>query len=108
MKGIDLISRYAFHGSSDPIAYESMKILANALYLKPETRQTFVDLGNASKVVARYDTKGDNEIDNEFLCSRILFFLTYDTRVDFEELLVQDHLDSLLSQASSPLTAFNL
>ena len=46
-------------------------------------------MGYAPKSAERY--KNDDR-DDEFLCSRILFLLTYNTRVDFEQLLEQNKL----------------
>ena len=57
----------------------------------------FVDFGYAPKTVARL---ADPSLDVEFLCCRILFFLTYETHVDFEQLLTEHHLDHKLRQVS--------
>jgi hypothetical protein len=46
-------------------------------------------MGYAPKAAERY--KNDDR-DDEFLCSRILFLLTYNTRVDFEQLVEQNKL----------------
>ncbi|KAI4246519.1 MAG: hypothetical protein L6R40_001882 [Gallowayella cf. fulva] len=62
---------------------EAAKCLANVLLLESKTRQIFVDLGYPVKAAQRL--KNDNRED-ELLNSRILFFMTYDTTLDFSKL----------------------
>lgn len=66
-----------------------MRVLANAMLLKPETRQFFVDHGFPPKACSALKT--DNW-DTEFLASRILFLSTYGTDVDLTALIDKDHL----------------
>jgi hypothetical protein len=65
------------------------------MLLKPATRQTFVDLHYESKACSRL--KNDNR-DDEFLLSRILFLTTYDTNIDIEALIDQHHLAEIITQ----------
>lgn len=71
------------------VSREALRCLANAFLLHEPSRQVFVDLGYAPKVAERL--KVDHR-DDEFLASRILFLLTYNTNLDFEELINQHQL----------------
>lgn len=62
---------------------EALRCLANALVLNEPARQVFVDLGFAPKAAARLRSE---DLDDEFLISRILFLLTYNTKLDFKRL----------------------
>jgi hypothetical protein len=59
------------------------------MLLKATTRQMFVDLHFEAKLVGRL--KNDNR-DDEFLISRIIFLTTYDANVDMEAMIDQHHL----------------
>lgn len=59
------------------------------MLLKAETRQIFVDLGYMSKACNKL--KLDSRED-EFLVSRIVFLTTYDTNINIEKLIDEDHL----------------
>jgi hypothetical protein len=59
------------------------------MLLKENTRQIFVDLGYESKACNKL--KNDNR-DDEFLVSRIIFLTTYGSKVDIEKLIDQYHL----------------
>ncbi|KAI5303177.1 hypothetical protein KEM56_007827 [Ascosphaera pollenicola] len=63
------------------VSRESLRCLANALLLNVPMRQIFVDLGNGPRVAEKL--KNDNS-DDEFLASRLLFLTTYETNVDFD------------------------
>ncbi|KAI9834686.1 MAG: hypothetical protein M1826_000088 [Phylliscum demangeonii] len=88
-EGIETLTRHSFDSNSPTTSREALRCLANALVLEPSTRQIFVDLGCAPKAVDRL--KNDNR-DDEFLISRILFLTTYNTNIDFEKLIDEDHL----------------
>ncbi|PHH83698.1 hypothetical protein CDD82_4660 [Ophiocordyceps australis] len=74
-----MLLRHAFFSPSSETARAALRVLANAMLLRAETRQMFVDLGFAPR--ACYELKKDNW-DNELLVSRILFLTTYETDVD--------------------------
>ena len=59
------------------------------MLLKANTRQMFIDLGYESKACNKL--KNDNR-DDEFLVSRIIFLTTYDSNVNIEKLIDQYHL----------------
>ena len=59
------------------------------MLLRANTRQIFIDLGYESKACNKL--KNDNR-DDEFLVSRIIFLTTYDSNVDIEKLIDQYHL----------------
>lgn len=58
-----------------------------------------VDLGYAPKAAARLRT---GNLDDEFLCSRILMLLTYETDLDFVNLVKQNDVDTTIVEVSSP------
>lgn len=66
-----------------------MRCLCNALFLKPEARQIFVDLDYGAKACNRL--QNDNR-DDEFLVSRLIFLTTYGTSVDLGTLITQHQL----------------
>lgn len=72
-----------------------MRCLANAFLLNEASRQTFVDIGYAPKAGERLKV---DDRDDEFLIARILFLLTYNTRVNFEELIDQTNLAESINQ----------
>ena len=78
-----------------PTSREALRCLANAFLLDEETRQLFVDLGYAPKAAERLKV---DDRDDEFLTSRMLFLLTYNTKVDFEELVEQHQLVESINQ----------
>lgn len=93
--GIQTLSQYAFDSSSTTTSREALRCLANALLLKPETRQILVDMGCAPKAAEKLKT--DNS-DDEFLLSRILFLMTYGTTANYQELIKKNKLaDSIYS-----------
>jgi len=59
------------------------------MLLKPETRKIYLDLGYGAKACNKL--KNDNR-DDEFLVSRIIFLTTYDPSVDLEKMIDQHHL----------------
>jgi hypothetical protein len=87
--GIQTLSQHALDSSSTTTSREALRCLANALLLKPETRQILVDLGCAPKAAEKLKT--DNS-DDEFLLSRILFLMTYGTNANFEDLVTKNKL----------------
>ena len=91
-KGITILSKYGFDQKETKAASasrEALRCLANAFLLDEPCRQTFVDLGYAPMAAERLKV---DDRDDEFLSSRILFLLTYNTRVDFEKLLEENKL----------------
>lgn len=69
--------------------------MANAFLLNESSRQIFVDLGYASKAADRLKI---DDRDNQFLISRILFLLTYNTKVDFDGMVENHELASSINQ----------
>ncbi|KAK0748010.1 guanine nucleotide exchange factor [Apiosordaria backusii] len=93
-EGIKTLVRHAFDSSSVNTSRGALRILCNALLLKPETRQRFVDTGYAAK--ASEKLKNDNS-DDEFLVSRLLLISTYNTNIDLPNLISQHDLaDSIV------------
>ncbi|KAG9228762.1 guanine nucleotide exchange factor synembryn-domain-containing protein [Amylocarpus encephaloides] len=88
-EGIETLTRHAFNSPSQNTSRAALRCLANAMLLRAETRQIFVDLGYMSKACAKL--KLDSR-DDEFLVSRILFLTTYDTNIDIVNLIDEDKL----------------
>jgi hypothetical protein len=81
------------------------------------TRQVFVDLDFTTKATQRLTVRRlskcvesiltyrkNNDKEDEFLISRILFLLTYGTNVDFENLIDQQHLAESINRVSVVFT----
>ncbi|OTB01225.1 hypothetical protein M426DRAFT_221857 [Hypoxylon sp. CI-4A] len=88
-KGIETLTRHAFDSSSSTTSQNALRVLCNALLLKEETRQIFVDLGYEAKACDKL--KNDNR-DDEFLVSRVLFLTTYGTNMNLIDLIDKHHL----------------
>ncbi|KAI1355345.1 guanine nucleotide exchange factor [Xylaria sp. FL0043] len=88
-EGIEMLTRYAFDSPSITTSRNALRCLCNALLLKEECRQIFVDLGYEAKVCDKL--KNDNR-DDEFLASRIIFLTTYNTDMKLEQLIDKYHL----------------
>ncbi|CAK3956029.1 guanine nucleotide exchange factor synembryn like [Lecanosticta acicola] len=86
-RGISILSKYGLDQQDANVSREALRCLANALLLNEPSRQIFVDLGYVPKTAERL--KIDHR-DDEFLAARILFLLTYSTKVDFQP-LIDDH-----------------
>lgn len=74
---------------------EALRCLANAFLLNESCRQIFVDIGYAPKAAVRLKV---DDRDDEFLISRILFLLTYNTKINFEELIENNELAQSINQ----------
>ncbi|KAI0910357.1 guanine nucleotide exchange factor [Ustulina deusta] len=93
-EGIEMLTRHAFDSPSSITSRNALRCLCNALLLKKECRQIFVDLGYEAKVCNKL--KNDSR-DDEFLVSRIIFLTTYDTDTKLEQLIDEYHLaDSVI------------
>lgn len=81
--GIEILSQYSFESKSPSTSREALRCIANALVLAPNLRQVFADLDYPSKAAEKLKSP---DTDDEFLLSRILFLLTYETKFDFNPL----------------------
>ncbi|KAL7796853.1 guanine nucleotide exchange factor [Trichoderma ceciliae] len=88
-EGISMLLQHGFHSPSSDTARAALRVLANSMLLKPETRRMLVDQGFATK--ACEGLKTDNW-DNEFLTSRILLLSTYGTKEHLSNLITEHHL----------------
>lgn len=88
-QGIETLTKHAFDSPSETTSRNALRVLCNAMLLIPETRQRFVDLGYESKACEKL--KNDNW-DDEFLATRVIFFSTYGTTVDLSKLIDEHHL----------------
>ncbi|KAH6881305.1 guanine nucleotide exchange factor [Alternaria rosae] len=94
--GLRTLGRHAFDGETTVASQEALRCIANALLLQPKTRQILVDLGHGPHAAEKL--KGDS-IDNEFLASRILFLTTYDTSLDYAQLVRENQLAESINAA---------
>ncbi|KAL4804240.1 guanine nucleotide exchange factor [Aspergillus unguis] len=83
-KGIDILSRYGVDGESTDVRHAALRCVANALLLEPSMRQLFVDTGRGGKLaeMLKCDTS-----EHEMVISRVLFLSTYDTNMNFDDLI---------------------
>ncbi|KAH8717698.1 Synembryn-like protein C3E7.04c [Beauveria bassiana] len=88
-EGISMLLAYAFNDKApSETSRGALRVLANSMVLKPETRQMFVNSGYATKACKRLDT---DSWDDEFLLSRILFLSTYsDDKIKLSP-LIKEH-----------------
>ncbi|PNS21740.1 Synembryn-like protein [Sphaceloma murrayae] len=82
--GIQTLGRYAFDTGISLASREAMRCLANAMLLHEPARQLVLDFDYASKAAQRMS---NDDRDDEFLTSRILFFTTYTAKLDIPILL---------------------
>ncbi|KAH6662332.1 guanine nucleotide exchange factor [Halenospora varia] len=94
-EGIETLTRHAFNSPSQTTSRNALRCLANAMLLRANTRQIFVDLGYMSKACTKL--KFDSR-DDEFLVSRIIFLTTYDTNIDIEKLIDEEKLADIIGQ----------
>ena len=72
-----MLCTYGFDENDVLARREAQRCLANAMYLKPETRKIFVDVGGLSKFVALLKANANKRGgDDDFLLGRIGFLLT--------------------------------
>ncbi|KAJ5582611.1 Guanine nucleotide exchange factor Ric8 [Penicillium sp. DV-2018c] len=83
-KGMDVLVRYGVEGETDDVRRAALRCVANALLLDPKMRQTFVDTGYSGKLAEKLKTDAS---EDEMITSRILFYATYDTTLDFRDLI---------------------
>ncbi|KAF3283945.1 hypothetical protein TWF132_009955 [Orbilia oligospora] len=72
-EGIVFLAEVAFRPNNPDSSREALRCLANALYLDRQMVQYFIDAGYVEKTSEAY--KSEN-VDDEFLLGRILFFST--------------------------------
>lgn len=89
LKGIETLTRHAFDGTSLTTSRNALRCIANAMALKAETRQIFIDLGYEGKACKQLQ---NDSRDDEFLISRVLLLTTYGTSIDLKNLIDQHHL----------------
>ncbi|KAL3466070.1 guanine nucleotide exchange factor [Aspergillus heterothallicus] len=83
-RGIDILSKYGVEGESTDVRRAALRCVANALLLDSKMRQLFADTGRGGKLSEML--KCDSSED-EMVISRILFLSTYDTNLDFDDLI---------------------
>ncbi|KAJ5130299.1 Guanine nucleotide exchange factor Ric8 [Penicillium bovifimosum] len=82
--GMNVLVRYGVEGETHDVRRAALRCVANALLLVPRMRQNFVDTGYSGKLAEKLKT---DESEDEMITSRILFYATYDTTLDFKDLI---------------------
>ncbi|KAJ3473726.1 hypothetical protein NLG97_g10163 [Lecanicillium saksenae] len=89
-EGISMLLSFAFNDkASSDTSRGALRILANSMVLKPETRQMFVDGGYTAKACQRLNTES---WDDEFLLARIIFLSTYSQNIKVSPLVTEHGL----------------
>lgn len=103
-QGFKVICRHAFDQNEADIlaSREALRCVANALLLVEPTRDYLVDFDIADKAIEKL---GSESTDDEFLLSRILFFLTYakDSKPILEKIMDNEQLPRNLAAVSDTL-----
>ncbi|KAK4100670.1 guanine nucleotide exchange factor synembryn-like protein [Parathielavia hyrcaniae] len=94
-EGIETLSKHAFDSTSETTYRNALRVLCNALFLRPKTREIFVDLGYEMKACTKL--KNDSR-DDEFLASRLLLLTTYGTKIDLPALITHHQLANSITQ----------
>ncbi|KAH7082986.1 guanine nucleotide exchange factor [Paraphoma chrysanthemicola] len=94
--GLQILGRYAFEGKDIGASQEALRCTANALLLQPKARQILVDLGYGPNAAEKL--RNENA-DDEFLASRVLFLMTYDANLDYPQLVRENHLADNINAA---------
>ncbi|KAJ5384773.1 Guanine nucleotide exchange factor Ric8 [Penicillium concentricum] len=87
--GINTLVRYGVEGETPDVRRAALRCVANALLLEPEMRQAFVDTGYGGKLAEKLKTE---DSEDEMVTSRILFYATYNTTLDFKDLIKSHEL----------------
>ncbi|KXX83225.1 Synembryn-A [Madurella mycetomatis] len=104
-KGVETLTKYALDSPSETTSRNALRVLCNAMLLKPEVRQTFVDLGREDKACRKLKTDSP---DDEFLVSRVIFLTTYGTSINLPGLIEQHQLaDSIIQNLSRHADSFS-
>ncbi|XEU99042.1 hypothetical protein FSHL1_004329 [Fusarium sambucinum] len=94
-EGVSMLLRHAYDKPSTKSADAARRVLANAMVLKPVTREIFVNKGFAPNACQGLN---GGSFDDEFLNSRILFLSTYGTNVDLKKLIDDEKLADRISE----------
>jgi hypothetical protein len=92
-QGIATLAAHGLKGRSPGTSHNALGCLANAMLLKPPTRQMLVDLKLEEAMCSKLKS---TDPDDEFLVSRILFYTTYQTSIDLSALITQHHLAEII------------
>jgi len=76
-QGIKTLARHAFEAQSRSTARGALRVLANAMLLRPETRQLLLDLPYQGTACSQLESEGPQSWDDSFLLSRVLLLSTY-------------------------------
>ncbi|CAG7558492.1 unnamed protein product [Fusarium equiseti] len=94
-EAISVLLRHAYDKPSTKSADAARRVLANAMVLKPITREIFVNKGFAPNACQGLN---GGSFDDEFLNSRILFLSTYGTKIDLKKLIDDEKLADRISE----------
>ncbi|KAJ2902440.1 hypothetical protein MKZ38_000569 [Zalerion maritima] len=88
-KGIETLAKHGFQTPSKPYSRQALRCLANAMFLKDDSRGRLVELGFAPKACLQI---AEDCVEDEFLGSRILFLTTYAKNDHLVDLIDNHHL----------------
>ena len=104
-QGLGVLAEVAFGSNNDQRPFSSLeaaRVVANALLLQDQMQQVLADLCCQNRVLDFYSQQS---ADHEFVGARILFLLTYKSKVDFVELIesqgLVDHIRAHLAKHAS-------
>ena len=101
-----MLCSYAFDEKDVLARREAQRCLANALYLKSDTRKIFVEVGGLEQYAAAFKaTLKKRDSDDDFLLGRIGFLLTAQ-KDEIVERLVNE--EGILTDLTKVLLPFNV
>ncbi len=83
-QGVETLTRHAFDSQSDTTSRNALRVLCNTLFLK--RKRVKCSLTSAYEAKACAKLKNDNR-DDEFLVSRLIFLTTYGTNINLNALI---------------------
>ena len=114
---MEILTKYGADGDTPDVRRAALRCVANALLLDEAMRQVFVDTGYGGKLAERLKVRISTALtsphklmprqcdssDDEMAISRILFLSTYDTTMDFENLIKHHSLCDNVNYVSGNL-----
>ena len=94
VQGIKVLTKHAFKSDNASVRREAQRCLANAMFLKPETRAIFVDTGGLKYFIQAFksSTSDKTESSDDFLLGRIGFLLTAEKSLVVERLVIDKQI----------------
>jgi hypothetical protein len=91
-----------YEGNDVNARREALRCLANAMYLKPDSRKVFVDVGGLDKFVSAFKASTNKrDGDDDFLLGRIGFLLSAEKALAVGRLVNEDRILGDLTSVSN-------